>query len=59
MRPCSRTEKIGRQALDLNRGRLLCRLLRKEGRLADSPQVVLRLAERLLGSYSYRASGRD
>ena len=55
MQPYSLTEKIGQQALDLHRGRLICKLLRKEGLLPDNTNLVLRLADRLLRSYSYRA----
>jgi len=56
MRRCDLTDRIGREALELHRGRLICRLLRKEGLLADNTSLVLRLADHLLRSYSYRAS---
>lgn len=59
MQRYSLTEKIGQQALDLHRKRLVCRLLRKEGLLPDNTNLVLRFADHLLKSYSYRARNRE
>jgi len=42
------------QTLHLRRKRLICGLLRKEGLLAGNTELVIRLADRLLRSYSYR-----
>ena len=54
MQPFSLAKEIGEQALDLHRKRLVCGLLRKEGLLAGNTDLVIRLADRLLRSYSYR-----
>ncbi len=59
MRRYGLTEKLGQQALDLHRSRLICRLLRKEGLLSDNTGLVSRLADRLLKSYLYRALNQD
>jgi hypothetical protein len=56
MRTSSPAGEMGRQAVELNRGRLICELLRKEGLLPQNTRLVLRLAERLLRSYAYRTS---
>jgi hypothetical protein len=58
MQPFSPAEKIGEQVLDLHRKRLVCRLLREEGLLAANTDLVLRFADRLLRSYSYRVPNR-
>jgi len=56
MQPFSLADKIGEQALDLHRKRLVCSLLRKEGLLSANTDLVLRLADQLLKTYSYRTS---
>jgi hypothetical protein len=50
----SHTPEIGRRAIELSRGRLICELLRKEGFLPQNTRFVLELAECLLRSYTYR-----
>ncbi len=59
MQPYSLTDKIGRQTLDLHRRRLVCKLLRKQGLLSDNINLVLRFADHLLESYSYRSLTRE
>jgi hypothetical protein len=59
MQRYSPTEKLGQQALDLHRSRLICKLLREEGLLSDNANLVSRLADRLLRSYLYRALNQE
>ena len=59
MQRSSLAERIGEQAIDLHRKRLICKLLRDEGLLAANTDLVLRFADRLLKSYSYRASKHE
>jgi hypothetical protein len=58
MRRSRHAEEIDRQAIGLHRDRVICALLRKEGLLSHNSRLVLRLADRLLQSYSYRTSNR-
>jgi hypothetical protein len=53
------TEEIAEQAFELYRRRMICKLLRKERLLSHNTDLVLRLADRLLNSYSYRGPGRQ
>ena len=59
MRRSSLAAKIEEQALALHRKRLLCSLLRKEGLLSGNTDLVLRFAEHLLISYSFRPSKHE
>jgi hypothetical protein len=56
MRRYSPAREIGQQALGLKHGRLICALLREEGVLSQNTRLLLRLADRLLKSYTPRNS---
>jgi hypothetical protein len=45
--------RIRRDALDLHKGRLICRLLRKEGILGHNSHILLGLADTLLRSLAH------
>ena len=47
------TEQIRQVILDLHRGRLICRLLRKEGILVENSHILLDLADTLLHSLAW------
>ena len=47
------TEQIRQDILNLHRGRLICKLLRKEGILVENSHILLDLADSLLRSLAH------
>jgi hypothetical protein len=57
MQPSDSTERIVEDILKLHRGRLICKLLRKEGILVQNSHILLGLADTILRSLAHHRVG--